>query len=125
MKRRHFSAGLVGGVAIAGSGIATAAISETVKASSMQQPEFQARIDHRVLLRSVGVEDQFPARISAVEGAGKRDQFYLRFTALKPTECAEGLYLLEMPGSSEMLLHMTPSASDPHTLEAVINNTAV
>lgn len=124
MKRRYFSAGLAGSVAIAGSGIASAALSGSGKAGSMQQPAFQARIDERVVLRAVGAGDRIVARVAAVESAGKHAQFYVRFAALKSAEFTEGLYLLEMPEGSEMLLHMMPSTSESHTLEAVINHTS-
>jgi len=124
MKRRYFSAGLVGGLAVAGSGIANAALSEPGKAVPMQQPVFHSRIDERVVLRAVGARHRLAARVAAVESAGKSGQFYVRFAAQNPAEFMEGLYLLQMPDGSEMLLHMTPSASDSHTLEAVINHTA-
>lgn len=124
MKRRYFSAGLVGGVAVAGSGIANAAISESGKAGSIQQPVFQTRVDERVMLRAVSAEDRIAARIAAVESAGQPGQFYVRFAASKSAEITEDLYLLEMPEGLEMLLHMTPSATDSHTLEAVINQSA-
>lgn len=124
MKRRHFSAGLVGGVAAAGSGIANAAVANFGKVASMQQPAFQARIDKRVMLSPIGADSRIPARVAAVEGAGKPGQFYVRFDALESAEFTEGLYLLELPEGSETLLHMTPSASDSYTLEAVINHTA-
>lgn len=123
MKRRYFSAGLLGGVAAAGSGIASAALSAGTVAPRMQQPVFQAMTNARVLIRAVGADGGISARVSAVECAGRQGQFYVRVSALKPAEFAEGLYLLETPGSDEMLLHMSPSASNPHTLEAVINHT--
>lgn len=124
MKRRYFSAGLVGGVAVAGSGIANAVLSESGKAVPIQQSVFHARIDERVMLRAVGAGDRIAARVAAVESAGKAGQFYVRFAAQNSAEFTEDLYLLQMPDGSEMLLHMTPSASDSHTLEAVINHTA-
>lgn len=125
MKRRYFSAGLVGGVAVAGSGIANAALSKSDEVALMRQPAFRARVDERVTLSAIGAETRIPARVAAVEGTGRRGQFYVRFAAQKPAEFTEGLYLLEMPEGSEVLLYMTPSASDAHTLEAVINHTAV
>lgn len=124
MKRRYFSAGLLGGVAAAGSGIASAALSGAgTVAPRMQQPVFQAMTNARVLIRPVGADGGISARVSAVECAGRQGQFYVRVSALKPAEFAEGLYLLETPESEEMLLHMSPSASNPQTLEAVINHT--
>jgi len=124
MKRRHFSAGLVAGTAIAGSGISASALAEAkpVVLPHMQKQAFEACLNQNFSLRGISTQASCQLKLQAVETAGQGEQFFVRFVADKNNQAfAEDTYLLKANGGQEMLLHLQPSMSDKQTLEAVIN----
>ena len=122
MKRRHFSAGLAAGSVLAGASVSTSTIASTpVALPHLHKQAFEARLEQPFLVRGITDKSQFQMHLKAVDTAGKGEQFFVRFSTWQPAEFAEDIYLLTAHDGQEMLLHLLPSASDKHTLEAVIN----
>ncbi len=122
MKRRDFSASLAAGSILAGSGItASAATSQPVVLPHLQKQAFEAHLDQPFSIRGTSGQTRFKAQLKAVDTAGKGEQFFVRFSSTHSAELAEDIYLLTANDGQEMLLHMQPSVSDKHALEAVIN----
>ncbi len=124
MKRRKFSAGLVAGTAIAGSGVSASTVAgvNPVALPHMHKQAFQACLNQTFSLRGINDQSSCQLKLQAVEDAGEGEQFFVRFASNQHNEAfAEDMYLLKADSGQEMLLHLQPSASDKHTLEAVIN----
>lgn len=123
MKRRNFSAGLVAGTTIAGSGISASAVAggKPVALPHMHKQAFEARLDQPFSIQGTTSQTRIKAQLKAVDSAGKGEQFFVRFDTAQAAELTEDIYLLTANDGQEVLLHMQPSASEKHTLEAVIN----
>lgn len=121
MKRRQFSAGLAAGTVLASSGVSAAVNSKPVALPHMLKQAFEARLDQPFSLQGTAGQTRVKAQLKAVDEAGKGEQFFVRFSTSQAAGLGEDIYLLTANDGQEVLLHMQPSASDQHTLEAVIN----
>ncbi len=124
MKRRHFSTGLVAGTVLAGSGISSSAVAggKPVALPHMHKQAFEACLNETFSLSGINNQANCQLKLQAVEGAGQGEQFFVRFTANQRNDSlTEDMYLLKGQSGQELVLHLQPSASEKHSLEAVIN----
>lgn len=121
MKRRQFSAGMAAGTVLAGTSVSASVSAKPVALPHMQKQAFEVRLDQPFSIRGTTVPGRIKAQLKAVDTAGKGEQFFVRFSTSDATELSEDIYLVTASDGQEVLLHMQPSASDQHTLEAVIN----